>query len=153
VRKILDSTHAIPVLAATDRLFSVNGAIEVDLSGQVNAEVAAGRYLGAVGGQVDFVRGALASTGGRAIIALPSTTADGRRSRIVASLGGPVTTPRSDADLVVTEHGVADLRAVPLAERARRLVAVAHPKFREELERALRAPSQRMAAPTMRPEA
>jgi acyl-CoA hydrolase len=64
-----------------------------------------------------------------------------------------VTTPRSDADLVVTEHGVADLRAVPLAERARRLVAVAHPKFREELERALRAPSQRMAAPTMRPEA
>ena len=134
-----DYTHHPGVLATLHALHAINSAVEVDLSGQVNAELAAGRYLGAVGGQVDFMRGANASPGGRAIIALPSTTADGRRSRIVASLDGrPVTTPRSDADLVVTEFGVAELRGRSLPDRARRLIAIAHPAFQEELERASR---------------
>ena len=118
---------------------AVNSAVEVDLTGQVNAETVAGRHVGAVGGQVDFVRGAMLA--GRSIIALASTARRGQISRIVASLGdGVVTTPRSDADLVVTEHGVADLRGAALRERGRRLIAVADPAFRpwlsEHLDRA-----------------
>ena len=111
--------------------------VEVDLTGNVNSEIAAGRYLGAIGGQLDFVRGAFASPGGRAIIALPSTTPDGKHSRIVASLEGrPVTTPRADTDVVVTEYGVADLRGRSFRERAERLRAIAHPDFRDRLQRA-----------------
>ncbi len=128
-----DYTHAAGVLARVARLFSVNSAIEVDLTGQVNAEQAKQRYLGAVGGQVDFVRGAQASAGGRSIIALPAMTADGKTSRIVASLGGAVTTPRSDVDLIVTEFGIAELRGQSLSERARRLAAIAHPDVRDAL--------------------
>lgn len=136
----VEHTHALSVMARLHALHAVNSAIEVDLSGQVNAEVAAGRYLGAVGGQLDFVRGAQLSPGGRSIIALPSTTADGRQSRIVADLAGrPVTTPRSDTDLVITEHGVAELQGCSLAERARRLITIAAPAFRDELEAAARA--------------
>jgi acetyl-CoA hydrolase len=131
-----EHTHSHGVLGALHALHAVNGAIEVDLTGQVNAETAAGRYLGAIGGQVDFVRGALASPGGKSILALPATTPDGARSRIVARLAeAVVTTPRSDAGYVVTEFGVADLRDRSLLERARRLIAVAHPAFRDELWR------------------
>jgi acyl-CoA hydrolase len=127
-------THSIQTMARIMKLYSVNGAIEVDLTGQVNAEQAGGRYLGAVGGQLDFVRGAQASPGGRSIIALPSTTPDGRRSRLVRSLEGrPVTTPRSDVDVVITEYGIAELRGCSFSERARRLAAIAHPDFRAEL--------------------
>jgi acetyl-CoA hydrolase len=130
-------THGIAVTAALAQFHAINSAIEIDLSGQVNAEIAGDRYLGAVGGQVDFVRAGVASPGGRSIIALPSTTVDGQRSRIVASLRDrPVTTPRSDVDVIVTEHGVAHLRGCPLRERARRLIAIAHPDHREELMRA-----------------
>jgi acetyl-CoA hydrolase len=129
-----DYTHRIETMARVMNLYSVNGAIEVDLTGQVNAELAGGRYLGAVGGQLDFVRGAQASPGGRSIIALPSTTPDGRHSRVVRSLAGrPVTTPRSDVDVIITEYGVADLRGCSFSERARRLAAIAHPDFRDEL--------------------
>jgi acetyl-CoA hydrolase len=125
-------THSPDVLGRLHALHAINSAVEVDLTGQVNSEIAGGRYLGAVGGQLDFVRGAQRSAGGRSIIALPSTTADGKHSRIVASLDGrPVTCPRSDADIVVTEFGIADLRGCGLHERTRRLLAVAHPKFRE----------------------
>lgn len=132
-------THNPGVLASLPQLFTINSAIEVDLSGQLNSESAAGRYIGAVGGQVDFVRGGRTSVGGRSIIALPSTAAKGKTSRIVASLGAaPVTTGRYDVDLIVTEFGVADLRGQPLSERARRLAAVAHPRFREELIHAAR---------------
>ena len=127
-------THNQQVLARVQKLFAINSGVEVDLTGNVNSEVAAGRYLGAIGGQLDFVRGAFASPGGRAIIALPSTTPDGRHSRIVASLEGrPVTTPRADADIVVTEHGIADLRGRSFSERAERLRAIAHPDFRDQL--------------------
>ncbi len=132
-----DYTHSIATLSRVAALHAVNSAVEIDLTGQVNAERAGNRYIGAVGGQVDFVRGAWASAGGRSIIALPSTTPDGRISRIVASLGGnPVTTARSDADVVITEYGIAELRGCSFAERARRLACIAHPDFRADLSRA-----------------
>ncbi|MBS7701040.1 MAG: hypothetical protein KF792_04930 [Chelatococcus sp.] len=132
-------THNGEVMARLKSLYSVNSAIEVDLTGQVNAEQAGGRYLGAVGGQIDFVRGAQLSPGGRSIIALPSTTPDGRTSRIVASLAGrPVTTARSEVDLVVTEYGVADLRGCSFARRMEHLAAIAHPAFRDALLREAR---------------
>jgi acetyl-CoA hydrolase len=127
-------THSQQVLARVQNLYAINSGIEVDLTGNVNSEVAAGRYLGAIGGQLDFVRGAFVSPGGRSIIALPSTTPDGKQSRIVASLDSrPVTTPRADMDLVVTEYGVADLRGRSFSERAERLRAIAHPDFRDDL--------------------
>jgi acyl-CoA hydrolase len=130
-------THGFDVLRRQERFFSINSAIEVDLTGQVNSEVAGGALVGGVGGLVDFARGGGASPGGRAIIALPSTVKDGAASRIVAR-AQRVTLPHSDVDLVVTEHGVADLRNVPLARRAERLIAIADPKFRDELARQAR---------------
>lgn len=128
-----DYTHAPQVLAGQDRLVAINSAIEVDLSGQINAESAAGNYVGALGGAVDFLRGARRSRDGLPIIALPSTA--GQHSRIVTRLNGPVSTPRSDAGLIVTEYGVADLRGRSLKQRARLLIDIAHPDFREQLER------------------
>jgi acyl-CoA hydrolase len=126
-------THSPQVLSQLYSLVSVNFAVEVDLSGQVGAEVSRGVYVGAVGGQVDFTRAA-ALTGKRSIIALRATS--GGQSTIKASLdGGVVTTARSDVDTVVTEYGVAHLRGCSLSERARRLVAIAAPKFRDQLNR------------------
>lgn len=127
-------THGPEVLAASHQLVAVNSAIEVDLTGQVNAEVAAGRYVGAVGGAVDFLRGASRAPGGLPIVALPSTAKG--RSRIVANLSGPVSTPRSEPLIVVTEHGVADLRGLPIASRVERMLAIADPAHRAELEAA-----------------
>ena len=135
-----DYTHNVAVMSALANFHTINSAIEIDLSGQANAEIAGGRYLGAVGGQLDFVRGGVASSGGKSIIAFPSTTPDGSHSRIVASLDGrPVTTPRADVDVIVTECGAAHLRGCSLAERARRLAAIAHPEHRDALLRAARA--------------
>lgn len=128
-------THGESVLAGIDGLVSINSAVEVDLTGQVNAEVAAGSYLGGTGGQVDYVRAGHRSSGGRSLIAFASTARGGAVSRITAKLAGPVTTARSDVDVVVTEHGAADLRGQPLRERARRLIPIAAPAFRETLER------------------
>ena len=138
-------THNPAVLATLERFVAVNSAMEVDLTGQINAEVAGSTYAGTVGGQVDFVRGALASRGGRSIIGLPSRTNKGR-SRIVARIeSGVVTTPRSDADIVVTEFGVAQLRNQPLGERVRRMIEIAHPEDREPLRRAVgETPGARM---------
>jgi len=134
----VEYTHAIGIIASLHAFHAINAAIEVDLYGASNTEVAGSRYLGAVGGGVDFVRGGAASAGGRAILAFPSTTPDGKISRIVNSLQGrPVTAARSDADVVVTEFGTAELRGASLHERARRLIAIAHPDFREALERSL----------------
>lgn len=136
----LSITHNIGLLARIDQFISLNSAVEVDLSGQVNAEVAGGVYIGAVGGQVDYVRAARLSRGGKSIIALPATARGGKISRITARLNDPVvTTARSDVDIVVTEHGAAHLRGRSLEERARRLIAIAHPDFRESLEREARA--------------
>ena len=132
-------THDHRILAGIDRLHAINSALEVDLTGQVNAEMLGSRYVGAIGGQVDFIRGASRSLGGRAITVLPSTASQGRISRIVASLpAGVVTTARSDADVFVTEWGVADLRGRSLAERAHRMIAIAHPDFRDSLTQAAR---------------
>jgi acetyl-CoA hydrolase len=132
----VEYTHNAAVAASLSQFHTINSAIEIDLTGQVNSEVAVDRYLGAIGGQVDFVRGGVASPGGRSILALPSTTPDGRTSRIVASLAGrPVTTARSDVDVVVTEFGAAHLRGCTFSERARRLIAICHPDHRETLLR------------------
>ena len=136
-------THEPAVLARLDRLVTVNSAVEADLTGQVNAEQAGSEYLGGTGGQVDFVRAGARSPGGHAIIALPATARGGTVSRITARLSGPVTTARSEVDVIVTEFGAAELKGRTLAERARRLAAVAHPGFRENLEREARAIAQR----------
>ncbi|HEX5460486.1 MAG TPA: acetyl-CoA hydrolase/transferase C-terminal domain-containing protein [Steroidobacteraceae bacterium] len=126
-------THAPAVLSALPQLVTINSALEVDLTGQVNAEQSGSHYLGGTGGQVDFVRAGARSPGGRSIIALPATARGGKISRITARLSGPVTTARSEVDVVVTEFGAAELKGQSLSERARRLAAVAHPEFREEL--------------------
>ena len=126
-------THDPQVLASSYKLTAINSAIEVDVTGQVNAEVAGGVYVGAVGGAVDFLRGAARSRGGLPIVALPATAKGA--TRIVAQLSGPVSTPRSDAGLIVTEHGVADLRGQPLSRRVRRMIDIAAPEHRADLER------------------
>jgi acyl-CoA hydrolase len=127
-------THDALVLGNFRRFIAINSALEIDLTGQVNAETALGRHIGLVGGQMDFVRAANRAPEGRSIIALPSTSRDRRHSRIVARLAdGVVTTPRAEADCIVTEHGVAELKGRTLAERVEALVAIADPAFRDEL--------------------
>ncbi len=134
--------HDPEVVARLDRFVAVNSALEVDLGGQVTAESLGARQVAGVGGQFDFVLGASRSRGGASIVALPSTGRDGVVSRIVARLahGAAVTTPRFLVDWVVTEHGAAELRGRDERARAAALIAVAHPRFREELERGLRTP-------------
>jgi acetyl-CoA hydrolase len=109
-----DITHGAATLAKIERFVAINSAVEVDLTGQVNGEMARELYVGAVGGALDFVRAANQSPGGLSIIALPA-------SRVVEHLSGPVSVPRSEAGVFVTEHGVADLRGCTLAERERRM--------------------------------
>jgi acyl-CoA hydrolase len=131
-------THAPHILAGTARLHAVNSALEVDLLGQVNAEMLDGRYLSGPGGLPDFARAAHLDPEGLSIIALNSTDGSGARSRIVAKLapGTPVSAPQHDVDAIVTEYGVAMLRGQPLDERARRICAIAHPIHRPPLLRA-----------------
>ena len=130
----LHHTHDARVLSSLRTLHAVNSAIEVDLTGQINGELAAGRYIGTVGGQGAFARAALSSDTGRSIVALPSTARDGAITRIVTRLDhGIVSTARADADLVVTEHGIADLRGASLAQRRARLLAIADPRHRDAL--------------------
>jgi acyl-CoA hydrolase len=131
------------VLARLRNLVTINSAVEVDLTGQVNAEQSGAHYLGGTGGQVDFVRAGNRSIGGHSIIALPATAKGGKISRITVNLSGPVTTARSDVDVIVTEFGAAELKGQTLAERTRRLIAIAHPDFREELDRAAKTIQQR----------
>lgn len=127
------------VIARNDRVVSVNATLQIDLSGACNSEHLAGRQFSAAGGQLDFVRGAYASKGGRSIIACHATAKEGTVSRITTRLDGPVTTPRNDTHLVVTEFGHADLKGLSTEERARALIGLAHPKFREELTVAAKA--------------
>ena len=129
-----DYTHSAQTLGRIERFVAVNSAVEVDLTGQVNAEIAGGSYVGAVGGALDFIRAANASPGGVSLVCLPASIGT-KVSRIVAKLSGPVATPRSEAGVFVTEYGAADLRGVPLAERPARMIAIAHPHFRESLSR------------------
>jgi acyl-CoA hydrolase len=116
-------------------MVAINSAIEIDLTGQVNADSLGAKPFSGIGGQVDFIRGAARSRGGRPIIALPSTAKAGEVSRIVATLrpGAGVVTSRGDVHFVVTEHGVADLYAKPISARVRSLIAIADPRFREQL--------------------
>lgn len=131
-------THDPLVLGRLGSLFAINSAIEVDLTGQINGESLGGTYVGLVGGQGAFARAAMASATGRSVVALPSTARGGASSRIVARLADGITsTPRADADLVVTEHGVADLRGATLRQRVQRLLAVADPAHRATLRRAV----------------
>jgi 4-hydroxybutyrate CoA-transferase len=127
-----DYTHEISVILQLDNFVSINSAVEVDLYGQVNAEFAGGRQLSGTGGSVDFMRSARASKGGRSIVAMNATARGGSVSRIVPKVE-MVTALRTDVDMVVTEFGVAELDGVSVAERARRLIRIAAPDFRDQL--------------------
>jgi acyl-CoA hydrolase/RimJ/RimL family protein N-acetyltransferase len=122
-------------VARNDDMIAINSALAVDLTGQVAADTLMGRFFSGIGGQVDFIRGAARSKGGKPIIALRSTAKDGKVSRIQAAFeaGAGVVTSRGDVHYVVTEHGVADLWGKNIRERAQALIDVAHPDFRPEL--------------------
>lgn len=145
-------------IAKNDRMVSINSAIEVDLTGQVVADSLGFRFYSGIGGQVDFIRGAAMSKGGRPIIALPSTAKNGTISKIVpyVTQGSGVVTSRGDVHYVVTEHGIATLRGKSIRERALELIQVAHPKFRDELLREVRkhywVPDYQLQKPTDVPE-
>ena len=130
-------THEIGVIRRLPGFVSVNSAVEIDLMGQVNAEYAGGRQISGTGGSVDFMRAARLSPGGRSIVAMTATARRGAASRIVPRVE-VVTALRTDVDIVVTEHGVADIRNLPLAARAEALTAIAAPEFRDELREAAR---------------
>lgn len=125
------------VICQNDQVVSINSCVEVDMMGQVCAESVGLRQISGVGGQVDFIRGAKMSRGGRSIMAMPATAAGGSVSRIVPllSTGAAVTTSRCDVDDVVTEYGIARLRGHSLKERARQLIAIAAPQFRDDLKK------------------
>ena len=131
----VDYTNDTSVIRRLRRMTAINSAIEIDLTGQVCADSIGTRMYSGVGGQMDFVRGASLAEEGRPIMAMPSTAADGRVSRITMALkeGAGVTTTRSHTRYVVTEYGVADLFGQSFRERAKRLIAIAHPDFRDEL--------------------
>jgi acetyl-CoA hydrolase len=128
------------IISQNDKMVAINSAIQVDITGQVVSDSIGERIYSGFGGQVDFVRGAARSKGGKAIIALPSTAKDGSVSRIVANInpGAGVVTSRADVHYVVTEYGAAYLHGKNLIERARSLIRIAHPQYRAELEHAAR---------------
>jgi len=130
-----DFTNDPFVVAQNDKMVAINSALAVDLTGQVAADTVGGRFFSGIGGQVDFIRGAARSRGGRPIIALPATAENGAVSRIQAGLeqGAGVVTSRGDVHYVVTEFGVADLWGKNIRERALSLIDIAHPDFRPEL--------------------
>ncbi|MCK6613275.1 MAG: 4-hydroxybutyrate CoA-transferase [Ignavibacteriaceae bacterium] len=123
------------VIAQNTKMVAINSAIEVDITGQVCSDSIGTKFFSGFGGQVDFIRGAAHSEGGRPIIALPSTTKDGKISRIVPSLkpGAGVVTSRADVHHVVTEYGEVDLFGKSIRERVKALISIAHPEFRDEL--------------------
>jgi len=131
----VDYTNDPAVIGQHENMVSINSALQVDFMGQVNAEMIGRNQFSGVGGQVDFVRGASRSKGGKSIIALPSTAAKGTVSRIAPALdaGAAVTTSRNDVHYIVTEYGSADLRGKSIRERAKALIGIAHPDFREKL--------------------
>lgn len=136
-----DRTNDTSLIRKNDRVVAVNSALEVDLTGQVCADSLGHRIFSGIGGQMDFMRGAALSRGGKAIIALPSTAAKGTVSRIAAALnpGAGVVTTRGHVHWVVTEHGAVDLHGMTLRERGEALISIAHPAFRAELHRDLAA--------------
>ena len=133
VMQPVDYTNDPNIIGQHEKMVSINAALQVDFMGQVNAEMIGRNQFSGVGGQVDFVRGASRSKGGKSIIALPSTAAKGKVSRIACALdaGAAVTTSRNDVHYIVTEYGAAELRGKSIRERAKALIAIAHPDFRE----------------------
>ena len=132
----VDYVNDPQIIARNDNVNSINATIQIDLTGACNSEHMLGHQYSASGGQLDFVRGAYASKGGRSIIAARSTAAKGKFSRIVPRLDGPVTTPRIDTHYIVTEFGAVNLKGLSSTERALRLIELAHPEFRDELTQA-----------------
>lgn len=130
----VDYVNNPAIISQNDQVVSVNATLQVDLFGACCSEYLNGRQFTASGGQLDFVRGASSSKGGKSIIACHSTAAKGTVSRIVPRLDGPVTTPRNDTQIVVTEHGWVNLRGLTDGERARALIGLADPAFREQLQ-------------------
>lgn len=132
----IDYTHNIHVAGKIRELISITSAIQIDLNGQVNAEMLGNKLVSGVGGQLDFLRASASSSRGKGIVVFPSTAKKGKFSRIVPSLdaGAIVTVGRADIDFVVTEYGIARMRGKTLSERARELIAIAHPDFREQLK-------------------
>lgn len=130
-----DFTNDPLTIARNDTMVAINSALAVDLTGQVAADTVGGRFFSGIGGQVDFVRGAARSRGGKPIIALPSTAMQGAQSRIQPTLeaGAGIVTSRGDVHYVVTEYGVADLWGKSIRQRATALIDIAHPDFRREL--------------------
>ena len=124
------------IIAQNNSVISINATIQIDLTGACNSEHMLGHQYSASGGQLDFVRGAYASKGGKSIIAARSTAAKGKVSRIVPRLDGPVTTPRIDTHYIVTEFGAVNLKGLSSTERALKLIELAHPEFRDELTEA-----------------
>ena len=124
------------IIARNDNVVSINATIQIDLTGACNSEHMLGHQYSASGGQLDFVRGAYASRGGKSIIAATSTAAKGKISRLVARLDGPVTTPRIDTQYIVTEFGAVNLKGLSSTERAHALITLAHPEFRDGLRTA-----------------
>ena len=129
-------THEVSAIRQLDGFVSVNSAVEVDLFGQVNAEVAGGRQISGTGGSVDFMRAAKASKGGRSIVAMNATARGGSVSRIVSKVE-MVTALRTDVDTVVTEYGVAQIKDLPNAARAEAMIEIAAPQFRDQLRQHL----------------
>ena len=130
----VDYTNNPAIIALNDRMVSVNATLQIDLQGACNSECFGVQQFSAAGGQLDFVRGAYASKGGRSIIACHATAKNGTVSRITPALCGAVTTPRNDTHIVVTEFGWADLKGKTLKQRADALINLAHPQFRETLQ-------------------
>lgn len=130
--KTIEYTNSLPIIARQRNMTAINSALEIDLTGQATAESLGGRFYSGVGGQTDFMRGAALAPGGKAILALPSISSDGRSSRIVPQLGpgAGVTLHRGDVRYVVTEYGIAYLHGKNIRERAMNLIAISHPKFR-----------------------
>jgi itaconate CoA-transferase len=127
------------VIAQNDNVVSINSTIEMDLTGACNSEFVKGHQFTSTGGQLDFVRGAYASKGGMSFIAFQSSIKDGKISKIVPRLSGPVTTPRTDVHYVVTENGVANLKGLSSTERAQALIGLANPAFQDELTAAAKS--------------